>query len=94
MGRAGAAGLAGVVMLLAFVVGNYAPYVPEFGAIANLSWFSWTYDHVPLAASTTGPRSALVALVTVALLAAGVELFARRDLGVMTGLPGARPAAA
>ena len=87
VGRASAAGVAGVVMLLAFVVGNYAPYVPEFGAIANLSWFSWTYDHVPLAAQYDWPSLALVALVAVALLAAGVELFARRDLGVMTGLP-------
>ncbi len=87
VGRASAAGVAGVVMLLAFVIGNYAPYVSEFGAIANLSWFSWTYDHVPLASQFDWPSLALVALVAVALLAAGVELFARRDLGVMTGLP-------
>jgi ABC-2 type transport system permease protein len=87
VGRAGAAGVAGVVMLLAFVVGNYAPYVPEFGAIANLSWFSWTYDHVPLAAQYDWPSLALVALIAVALLAVGVELFARRDLGVVTRLP-------
>jgi ABC-2 type transport system permease protein len=79
--------VAGVVMLLAFVVGNYAPYVPEFEAVARLSWFSWTYDHVPLAGRYEWPSLVLVAVVAAALLAAGVELFARRDLGVMTGLP-------
>ena len=87
VGRASAAGIAGVAMLLAFVVGNYAPYVPEFEGIANLSWYSWTYDHVPLAAQYDWPSLALVALVTVILFVAGVELFARRDLGVVTGLP-------
>ena len=87
VGRASAAGVAGVVMLLAFVVGNYAPYVQAFQGIAKLSWFHWTYDHVPLAAQYGWPSLALVANVTVVLFAVGVELFGRRDLGVMTGLP-------
>jgi ABC-2 type transport system permease protein len=87
VGRASAAGVAGVVMLLAFLVGNYAPYVPAFEGIANLSWYQWTYDHVPLAAQYDWASLGLVALVTVVLFAAGVELFGRRDLGVMTGLP-------
>ena len=38
-------------------------------------------------ASTTGPRWGSSRSTTVALYAVGVELFARRDLGVMTGLP-------
>jgi ABC-2 type transport system permease protein len=87
VGRASAAGTAGVVMLLSFVVGNYAPYVPEFESIAGVSWYHWTYDHVPLAAQYDWASLGLVAIVTVILMAVGVELFSRRDLGIMTGLP-------
>ncbi len=87
VGRASAAGVAGVVLIGSFVIGGYAPYVPAFGGIANVSWFHWTYDHVPLAGQFDWPAVGLVALVTVVLMAVGVELFARRDLGVMTGLP-------
>lgn len=87
VGRGSAAGVAGMVLLGSFVLGNYAPYVPAFEGIANLSWFHWTYDHVPLAGQFDWPSLALVAVIAVALLAVGVELFARRDLGVMTGLP-------
>ncbi len=87
VGRGSAAGVAGMVLLGSFVIGNYAPYVPAFEGIAKLSWFHWTYDHVPLAGQYDWPSLALVAAIAVVLLAVGVELFARRDLGVMTGLP-------
>ena len=87
VGRGSAAGVAGMALLGSFVIGNYAPYVPAFEGIANLSWFHWTYDHVPLAGQYDWPSLALVAVIAVVLLAVGVELFARRDLGVMTGLP-------
>ncbi|MCU0505954.1 MAG: ABC transporter permease subunit, partial [Chloroflexi bacterium] len=87
VGRASAAGVAGVVLLAFFILGGYAPYVPAIEGIARVSWFHWTYDHVPLAGQFDWPSVGLVALVTVVLFAVGVELFARRDLGVMTGLP-------
>jgi ABC-2 type transport system permease protein len=87
VGRASAAGVAGAVLLGSFVLGGYAPYVPAFEGIANLSWFHWTYGHVPLAGEFDWASIGLVALVTVVLFAVGVELFSRRDLGVMTGLP-------
>ena len=87
VGRASAAGVAGVAMLLAFVVGNYAPYVPELQGLATLSWFRWTYDHVALASQYDWASLGLVAVAIVVLCAVGVELFARRDLGVMTGIP-------
>ena len=87
VGRASAAGVAGAVLLGSFVLGGYAPYVPAFEGIANLSWFHWTYDHVPLAGEFDWASIGLVALVTVVLFAVGLELFSRRDLGVMTGLP-------
>ena len=87
VGRGGAAGIAGAVLLGMFILGGYAPHVPAFEWVARLSWFHWTYDHVPLAGQFDWASLGLVAVVTVVLLAVGVELFARRDLGVTSGLP-------
>ena len=87
VGRASAAGVAGGVMLGMFLLGNYAPYVPILEGIGRISWFSWTYDHVALVGMYDWPSLALVAVITVVLFAVGVELFNRRDLGVMTGIP-------
>ncbi len=87
VGRGSAAGVAGAVLLGSFILGGYAPYVPALEPIATLSWFHWTYDHVPLAGQYDWASLGLVAVVAVALFAIGVELFARRDLGVMTGIP-------
>ena len=87
VGRGSAAGIGGAVLLGMFVLGGYAPYVPEFEWIAKLSWFHWTYGHVPLAGQFDWPSLGLVAVVTVILFAIGIEAFARRDLGVMSGVP-------
>ncbi len=87
VGRGSAAGVAGAVLLGMFILGGYAPYVPAFEWVAKVSWFHWTYDHVPLAGQFDWPSLGLVAVVTAILLAIGVELFARRDLGVVTGIP-------
>ena len=87
VGRGSAAGVAGAVLFGSFILGGYAPYVPELEPIAVISWFHWTYDHVPLAGQYDWASLGLVALVTTILFAVGVELFARRDLGVMTGIP-------
>jgi ABC-2 type transport system permease protein len=87
VGRGSAAGVAGAVLFGFFILGGYAPYVPELEPIAVISWFHWTYGHVPLAGQYEWASLGLVGLVTIALFAVGVELFARRDLGVMTGIP-------
>ena len=87
VGRASAVGVAFIVLLGAYFIGGYAPYYPALEWIANLSWFHWTYDHVPLAGQFEWPSIGLVLAVTVALFALGVEAFARRDLGVMNGIP-------
>jgi len=87
VGRGSAAGVAGAVLLGSFILGGYAPYVPALEPIATVSWFHWTYGHVPLAGLYDWASLALVAGVTVVLFAVGVELFARRDLGVVTGIP-------
>jgi ABC-2 type transport system permease protein len=87
VGRASAAGVAFVVLMGSYFVGGYAPYFPFLDGIANLSWFHWTYDHVPLAGQFDWASIGLVLVVTVVLFAVGVEAFSRRDLGVMTGIP-------
>lgn len=87
LGRGGAAGIAGLVLIGSFVIGNYAPYVPAFEAVSGLSWFGWTYDHVPLAGQFDWLSLAAVGVIAVLLLALGVEVFARRDLGVTSGIP-------
>jgi ABC-2 type transport system permease protein len=87
VGRGSAAGVAGAVLFGSFILGGYAPYVPELEPIAIVSWFHWTYGHVPLAGQFEWASLGLVALVTLALFSVGVELFARRDLGVTTGIP-------
>lgn len=87
VGRGAAAGIAGAVLLGSFVLGGYAPYVPAFEGIANVSWFHWTYGHVPLAGQFDWASLVPVVMVTLVLFAVGIELFVRRDLGVMVSLP-------
>ena len=36
-----------LVLLGSFFLGGYAPYVPALEPIAVVSWFHWTYGHVP-----------------------------------------------
>ena len=55
--------------------------MPAFAVPANLTWFHWTANHLPLAGQYDWPSLVPVALVAVVLFAVGVEAFARRDLG-------------
>jgi ABC-2 type transport system permease protein len=74
LGRAGSAGVASLVMLVLWVANGL-----DVGGIVVLSPFRWTADHIALVGG-------LVGIVAVILLAIGVELFVRRDLGVTAGL--------
>jgi ABC-2 type transport system permease protein len=90
VGRGSAAGLAGALMLGGFLLNGYQAAIPELGTAANISWFDWTSNHIPLAGRYDWPSLAVVAAVTVALLATGVEAFVRRDVGATTAIPGPR----
>lgn len=90
VGRGSAAGLAGAVMFAGFLLNGYQTAIPELAPFANLTWFGWTGDHIPLAGRFDWPSIALVAVVAVAFLALGVEAFVRRDLGATTALPAPR----
>jgi ABC-2 type transport system permease protein len=82
LGRAGAAGVAGLAMAALWLANG----MNVGGPLLLLSPFSWTFDHVPLVAVYDWPSLVLVGTLGVVLLAAGVELFSRRDLGVTAGL--------
>jgi ABC-2 type transport system permease protein len=87
VGRGAAAGIAGAVTFAGFVLNGYQGAVPGLAPFANLTWWGWTHEHVALAGQYDWPAVALVAVVTAALLAIGIEAFARRDIGVTTALP-------
>ena len=82
LGRAGSAGVAGLAMGALWITNG----LNVGGPLLLLSPFDWTFDHVPLVGIYDWPSLALVGVIGVVLLAVGVELFARRDLGVTAGL--------
>jgi polyether ionophore transport system permease protein len=87
VGRGAAAGIAGAVTFAGFILNGYQEAVPALAPFANLTWWGWTRDHVALAGEYDWPAVGLVAVVAAALLAVGIEAFARRDIGVTTALP-------
>jgi ABC-2 type transport system permease protein len=75
------------VMFAGFIFNGYQAAVPALAPLANLSWFGWTANHLPLAGSYDWPSLVLVALVALVLFAIGIEAFVRRDLGATTAVP-------
>jgi ABC-2 type transport system permease protein len=90
VGRGSAAGLAGAVMLGGFLLNGYQAAIPELAPFAGLTWFGWTSNHIPLANQFDWAGVALTVVVSVVLLAVGVEAFVRRDLGAGKAIPGPR----
>ena len=60
---------------------------PALAGPANLTWFGWTTNHLPLQGQPDWPSLIPVAVVATVLLGVGVLAFSRRDLGVTTSLP-------
>jgi ABC-2 type transport system permease protein len=77
-------------MLGGYLLNGYQAAIPELAPFANLTWFGWTQDHIPLAGLYDWPSMALVTGVTLLLLAVGVEAFVRRDLGATSAIPAPR----
>ena len=90
VGRGSAAGLAGAAMLGGFLLAGYQTAIPELAPFANLTWFGWTADHIPLANQFDWPSLGLVAAFVILMVVIGVEAFTRRDLGATTAIPGPR----
>jgi ABC-2 type transport system permease protein len=81
LGRGAAAGIAAFVTFAGFILNGYQQPVPELAPFANLTWWGWTQNHIPLAGPFDWPSVAVLAVVVGILLVIGIEAFARRDLG-------------
>ena len=77
-------------MLGGFLLNGYQRPIPELAPLANLTWFGWTANHIPLASQFDWPSMGLVTVFAVLMILIGVEAFARRDLGATTAIPGPR----
>lgn len=87
LGRGAAMAIAGGVMFAGFITNGYQGAIPELAPFANLTWFGWTNDHIPLAGQFDWPSLGLVALLAVTLFTIGIETFARHDLGATSTVP-------
>jgi ABC-2 type transport system permease protein len=81
VGRGGAAGIAGLILVGSWIVFGYRESVGIFEAILPISWFSWFADHRPIAGLYDW--ASLVPLAGIVLIAGaiGIVAFERRDLG-------------
>jgi ABC-2 type transport system permease protein len=87
LGRGAAVGIAGSVMFGGFILNGYQVAIPELAPLANLTWFGWTTNHIPLAGLYDWQSVGLVAAVAVVLFVIGIEAFVRRDLGATNAVP-------
>src|SRR6478735_1631081 len=87
LGRGSAAGIAGAISFGGFLLNGYQAAIPSLAPLANLTWFGWTSDHLPLAGQFDWAPLALVAIVVIILCAAGIEAFVRRDIGATSTIP-------
>ena len=87
VGRGSAAGVAGAVMFGGFIISGYQAAIPSIAPLANLTWFGWTSNHIPLAGLFDWTSLVPVAIVAIVLLVVGVEAFARRDIGATSPIP-------
>jgi ABC-2 type transport system permease protein len=75
------------VLLGGYVVSGYSTSVPALKPLANLTWFHWTANHLPLAGQYDWLPLIPVAVIAVVLFAVGIVAFDRRDLGSSNAIP-------
>jgi ABC-2 type transport system permease protein len=85
LGRNQALGIGAVVLFASFVINGFASSVSAFEQVRGISYFAFTAEHRPLAGRYDWSSIALLSGVVVALLAAGLWSFSRRDLLVAVG---------
>jgi ABC-2 type transport system permease protein len=86
VGRSAGAGIAAFVLFAGWILNGYGPLVPGFAVLGDLTPWAWTADYLPLAGQYDLVVLVPLAVVAVALLAIGIETFARRDLGVTSAI--------
>ena len=82
LGRSGSAGVASAAMVLLWLANGFDALAP----VATVSPFHWLAGQIALVSIFDWPAVAFTGAIGVVLLAVGVEVFARRDLGVTAGL--------
>jgi ABC-2 type transport system permease protein len=87
LGRGAGVAIAGAVMFGGWLLNGYQGAVPALAPLANLTWFGWTTNHLPLAGAFDWPSLVPVALAVGLFLAIGVEAFVRRDIGATSADP-------
>ena len=70
-----------------FIINGYQAAIPALAPLANLTWFGWTSNHIPLAGQFDWVSLVPVAIVAIVLFVVGVEAFARRDIGATSPIP-------
>jgi ABC-2 type transport system permease protein len=74
-------------MLGGNLISGYQTAFPSLAPFANVTWWGWQYNNLPLAGQFDWPSLIPVAIAAAVLLAIGVQLFALRDLGSTTHVP-------
>jgi ABC-2 type transport system permease protein len=87
LGRGAAMGIAGAITFGGFILNGYQAAIPALAPFANLTWFGWTTNHLPLAGVYDWPSLIPVAVTAIVLFAVGIEAFVRRDIGATTAIP-------
>ena len=90
LGRGPAAAIAGAVMVAAYFINGFRSSIGVLETLSPLSWYRWTYDHVPLAGLYDWASLAPLAGLIVVFALVGIVSFERRDIGsvVPVRLPG------
>jgi len=87
VGRGSAIGIASAVMFGGFILNGYGNAIPALKLFANLTWWGWSAQHVPLAGQFDWASVAIIIAVAAIFLVIGVEAFVRRDIGESTAIP-------
>ena len=87
LGRGAGVAIAGAVMFGGWILNGYQGAVPALAPFANLTWFGWTSNHLPLAGVYDWPSLIPVAVAVVLFFVIGIEAFVRRDIGATSAVP-------
>jgi polyether ionophore transport system permease protein len=86
VGRSRAVGVGLIALFGMYLVSSYSTLSPALETLGPISWYAWTAGHRPIAGVTDWSSVGLLAIVVVALMAIGVAMFERRDLGAVAPL--------
>jgi ABC-2 type transport system permease protein len=86
LGRSRAVAVGLLALFGMYLINSYSTISPALETLQPISWYGWTSGHRPVAGVTDWPSVGLLAGVVVALFAAGVVAFDRRDIGAVAPL--------